>query len=130
MNTTDKTVYYTNTNTINVCKANIKKTKEEETIITEKEKEEGNQDSPEDEDTHLEDEDTHLEDENQGSTDIKSYSSVVKKVKKDNITADNIGEIMLCQIPGISSTTAGAIMTHFDGSLHAKNSCLTHQFSA
>ena len=47
----------------------------------------------------------------------KSYSSVVKKVKKDNITADNIGEIMLCQIPGISSTTAGAIMTHFDGSL-------------
>ena len=46
-----------------------------------------------------------------------SYSSVVKKVKKDNITADNIGEIMLCQIPGISSITAGAIMTHFDGSL-------------
>ena len=41
----------------------------------------------------------------------------MKKVKKDNITADNIGEIMLCQIPGISSTTAGAIMTHFDGSL-------------
>ena len=47
----------------------------------------------------------------------KSYSSVVKKVKKDNITADNIGEIMLCQIPGISSITAVAIMTHFDGSL-------------
>ena len=47
----------------------------------------------------------------------KSYSSVVKKVKKDNITADNIGEIMLCQIPGISSITAGAIMTRFDGSL-------------
>ena len=47
----------------------------------------------------------------------KSYSSLVKKVKKDNITADNIGEIMLCQIPGISSITASAIMTHFDGSL-------------
>jgi ERCC4-type nuclease len=47
----------------------------------------------------------------------KSYSSVVKKVKKDNITSDNIGEIMLCQIPGISSITATAIMTHFDGSL-------------
>ena len=47
----------------------------------------------------------------------KSYSSVVKKVKKDNITADNIGEIMLCQIPGISSITAGALMKHFDGSL-------------
>jgi ERCC4-type nuclease len=47
----------------------------------------------------------------------KSYSSVVKKVKKDNITSDNIGEIMLCQIPGISSITAGAIMSYFDGSL-------------
>jgi ERCC4-type nuclease len=47
----------------------------------------------------------------------KSYSSVVKKVKKDNITAENIGEIMLCQIPGISSITAEAIITHFDGSL-------------
>ena len=51
------------------------------------------------------------------NTNNNSYSSVVKKVKKDNITADNIGEIMLCQIPGISSITAGAIMTHFDGSL-------------
>ena len=46
----------------------------------------------------------------------KSYSSVVKKVKKDNITVDNIGEIMLCQIPGISFVTAGVIMTHFNGS--------------
>ena len=54
---------------------------------------------------------------NNNNNNNKSYSSVVKKVKKDNITADNIGEIMLCQIPGISSTTAGAIMTHFDGSL-------------
>lgn len=50
------------------------------------------------------------------STQETPYSSVVKKVKKDNITADNIGEIMLCQIPGISSITAGAIMTHFGGS--------------
>jgi len=54
---------------------------------------------------------------NNNNNNNKSYSSVVKKVKKDNITADNIGEIMLCQIPGISSITAGAIMTHFDGSL-------------
>ena len=54
---------------------------------------------------------------NNANTNNNSYSSVVKKVKKDNITADNIGEIMLCQIPGISSITAGAIMTHFDGSL-------------
>lgn len=41
------------------------------------------------------------------------YCSVVKKVKKENITSENIGEIMLCQIPGISSNTAIAIMSHF-----------------
>jgi len=44
----------------------------------------------------------------------KNYCSVVKKVKKENITSENIGEIMLCQIPGISSTTAIAIMKHFN----------------
>jgi ERCC4-type nuclease len=38
---------------------------------------------------------------------------VVKKVKKDNITAENIGEIMLCQIPGISSASALAILEQF-----------------
>lgn len=40
----------------------------------------------------------------------ENYCSVVKKVKKDNVTQDNIGEIILCQIPGISSTTAISIM--------------------
>jgi ERCC4-type nuclease len=43
----------------------------------------------------------------------KDYINVVKKVKKENITPDNIGEIMLCQIPGISSVTAIAIMDKF-----------------
>jgi len=43
----------------------------------------------------------------------KDYVSVVKKVKKDNITPDNIGEIMLCQIPSISSTTALAVLQKF-----------------
>jgi len=42
-----------------------------------------------------------------------NYCTVVKKVKKDNITPANIGEIILCQIPGISSTTAIAIMKQF-----------------
>ena len=42
-----------------------------------------------------------------------NYCSVVKKVKKDNITIENIGEIMLCQIPGISSVSAVAIMNQF-----------------
>ena len=45
-------------------------------------------------------------------TDI-SYSSVIKKKKSANITADNFGEIVLCQIPGISDKTACAIMSKF-----------------
>lgn len=44
------------------------------------------------------------------STPPPNYSHFVKKVKKDNITPQNIGEIMLSQIPGISSITAIAIM--------------------
>ena len=43
----------------------------------------------------------------------KDYCSVVKRVKKENITPDNIGEIMLCQIPGISSQTAKAVLCKF-----------------
>jgi ERCC4-type nuclease len=42
-----------------------------------------------------------------------NYSQVIKKVKKENITPSNIGEIMLCQIPGISSITAVVIMNKF-----------------
>ena len=47
----------------------------------------------------------------------KRYSEVVNKVKKKNITPENIGEIILNQIPGISSTTSLAIMKKF-GSLY------------
>jgi ERCC4-type nuclease len=60
----------------------------------------------------------------------KDYVSVVKKVKKENITPDNIGEIMLCQIPGISSVTALAIMEQYKDipnlikELEANNDCL------
>jgi ERCC4-type nuclease len=43
----------------------------------------------------------------------KDYVSVIKKVKKENITPENIGEIMLCQIPGISAVTALTIMDQF-----------------
>lgn len=43
----------------------------------------------------------------------KDYCSVIKKVKKDNITTENIGEIMLCQIPGVSSASALAILGQF-----------------
>ena len=40
----------------------------------------------------------------------KSYSTVIKKKKNANITKENFGEIVLCQIPSISSTTAIVIM--------------------
>lgn len=42
-----------------------------------------------------------------------SYSQVIKKVKKDNITIKNIGEIILSQIPNVSSQSAIAIMNKF-----------------
>jgi ERCC4-type nuclease len=60
----------------------------------------------------------------------KDYVSVIKKVKKENITPDNIGEIMLCQIPGISSVTALAIMEQYKNipnlikELETNNDCL------
>lgn len=43
-----------------------------------------------------------------------NYCSVVKKVKKDNVVKENIGEIMLSQIPGVSATSAIAILKNFD----------------
>lgn len=46
---------------------------------------------------------------------VANYTSVVKKVKKENVTAENIAEIILCQIPGVSSITASQIMAHFTG---------------
>ena len=44
---------------------------------------------------------------------VASYSNFVKRVKKDNITPENMGEIMLSQIPGISAVTASTIMSKY-----------------
>ena len=44
----------------------------------------------------------------------KEYISLVKKVKKENITLENIDEIMLCQIPGVSTATAVSIIKKFN----------------
>lgn len=44
----------------------------------------------------------------------KEYISMVKKVKKENITIENIDEIMLCQIPGVSTATAVSIIKKFN----------------
>ena len=44
-----------------------------------------------------------------------TYTQVVaKRVKKDNITPENIGEIMLSQIPSVSNASAAAIMAKFN----------------
>jgi len=65
-----------------------------------------------------------------GEPTVENYCSVVKKVKKDNITPENIGEIILCQIPGISTVTAIAVMkkfsnfTHFLDELNTNPACL------
>jgi ERCC4-type nuclease len=42
-----------------------------------------------------------------------SYSSAMKRVKKENINPENIGEIMLSQIPGVSNAAAIAIMKKY-----------------
>jgi ERCC4-type nuclease len=46
----------------------------------------------------------------------KTYTNVVKKVKKDNVTPENIGSVILSQIPGISAKTSLVIMNKY-GSL-------------
>tara|TARA_A100001015_G_scaffold203481_1_gene227350 strand:- start:492 stop:1244 length:753 start_codon:yes stop_codon:yes gene_type:complete len=42
-----------------------------------------------------------------------NYCEVMKKVKKNNISTENIGEIMLSNIPGVSSKSAIIIMKNF-----------------
>ena len=51
--------------------------------------------------------------ENESKEEEIKYCSLVKKKKSDNITPDNFGEIVLCQIPSVSSTTAVAIMNEY-----------------
>ena len=40
----------------------------------------------------------------------QKYCEVISKVKKENLTPDNIGEIILSQIPSVNSTTSMAIL--------------------
>jgi ERCC4-type nuclease len=55
-----------------------------------------------------------VDDTDDSANNCKNYVNVIKKIKKENITPDNIGEIMLCQIPGISTVTALAIMAKYN----------------
>lgn len=66
-----------------------------------------------DNDNHKEEKEKQENSEDEEKSNGKNYVNVIKKIKKENITPDNIGEIMLCQIPGISSVTALAIMKKF-----------------
>jgi len=43
----------------------------------------------------------------------QDYIKVANRVKKNNITPDNIAEIMLCQIPSVSDISAKAILNEF-----------------
>lgn len=48
---------------------------------------------------------------------IPDYTSVIKRVKKDNITPENIGSVILSQIPGISNVISKVILDKY-GSLY------------
>ena len=49
----------------------------------------------------------------------QAYSEVsAKKEKRDYITRENIGEIMLAQVPGISAKMAAAILAKYGGSMY------------
>ncbi|MBM3455652.1 MAG: hypothetical protein FJX80_10955, partial [Bacteroidetes bacterium] len=50
---------------------------------------------------------------------VTAYSEVsAKKEKRDYITRENIGEIMLAQVPGVSAKMAAAILTKYNGSVY------------
>lgn len=52
----------------------------------------------------------------QESSSSESYIEVSKRIKKNNVTPENIGEIILSQIPSISTATSKAIMQKCNGS--------------
>lgn len=66
------------------------------------------------------------------SQEDKQYIKVVKHTKKEHITPNNIGEIMLCQIPGVSHIIATAILEKFKSlpelidSLRKDENCIKH----
>lgn len=53
------------------------------------------------------------------ATPAQVYSEVsAKKEKRDYITRENIGEIMLAQVPGVSAKMAAAILAKYGGSIY------------
>ena len=51
--------------------------------------------------------------ESKETTPLPTYTSSIKCTKKSNITTDNIGEIMLAQIPGVSMHAAQSLMIEY-----------------
>ena len=47
------------------------------------------------------------------NNDDTNYVSVIKRVKKENITVNNILSIMLCQIPSVSTISAEAVALEY-----------------
>ena len=120
--TTNRKAFYNNNNIINIVAD-----KKDENAILENSVEEKQQNNSEESDGAN---DTN---ENDVQTDLcgsKDYISLVKKVKKENITLENIDEIMLCQIPGVSTATAVSIIKKFNSianlikSLEDNDKCL------
>jgi ERCC4-type nuclease len=61
----------------------------------------------------------HTECETHDATATERYSEVgTKKEKRDYITRENIGEIMLAQVPGVSPKIAAGILAKYDGSIY------------
>ena len=107
-----RTPYYNHFKTIHREKEEQKK--EDQTKEDQKEEENQEKDNEEQDNQTKEKKEKDNEEETEKiEQSEKDYVSVIKKVKKENITPENIGEIMLCQIPGISSVTALAIMDTF-----------------
>lgn len=117
-----KKAFFTNTNALRTTPEATKVTNEPmivvetQTMNEDKSTNEAKEDyatTKEDHATTKEEQETTIEKTTNEDQSDKDYVSVIKKVKKENITPENIGEIMLCQIPGISSVTALAIMAKF-----------------
>jgi ERCC4-type nuclease len=55
----------------------------------------------------------NIQEDNTNITNNETYSEVCNRVKKNNVTKENIGEIMLMQIPNVSTASAISIMEKY-----------------
>ena len=103
--TTNRKAFYSNKITPNVIQKEINECEVELDVAPEKELENETENNTEIKNDIIPEKTTENSD--------KDYIDVVKRVKKENITTENIDEIMLCQIPGVSTNTAVSIIKKF-----------------